>query len=101
MHGMPRTEHPTLQNNKVKNNIILQSLSGADLVIYNAPPVTGGNVVDYNLYIRPDGNPQISWTSSSSYAVNFTSLASFSQATGLEQHSLISNSLSMVLSPST
>ena len=79
----------------------MQSLLGADLVVYNAPPVTSGNTADYNLYIRTSGAPQISWTNSSGYPVNYTSLTSLFQATGMEQHSLLSNSSNMVLSPDT
>jgi parallel beta-helix repeat protein len=98
LHGMPREEHPTLQDNKVKNNIIAESQSGADLVVYSKLPVTGGNMVDYNLYIRRDGKPRISWTNNTGYAINYIDLVSFNKASGLEEHSLISNSVITVLS---
>ena len=52
LHGMPRQEHPTLENNMVRNNIISES-QFVDFIIYNNLSAAMGNYSDYNLF---DGN---------------------------------------------
>jgi len=92
LHGMPRSEHPSLSNNEVKNNIIVQN-SIADFVLYSDPTSAINNTSDHNLYYRSDGTVKISFTKNTGYDVNFTNLQSFFSATTLEQHSLLANPL--------
>ena len=84
LHGMPREDHPTLQNNIVRNNIISES-QFVDLIIYNNPSVTSGNTSDYNLF---DENLRITYTSDTGYYPNYTTLSDFAKDTGHEVHSL-------------
>jgi parallel beta-helix repeat protein len=92
MHGMPRADHPSLRNNRIRNNIMSESTM-ADLVMYTNPATTAGNSSDYNLYYRPDQTVRISWTKGSGYDVNYRSLAAFAAATGNETHSLVGDPL--------
>jgi parallel beta-helix repeat protein len=86
LHGMPRPEHPSLKNNKIRNNIISDS-NYVDLIIYSHPATTAAETSDYNLYHRSDGSVRIAVTTSPSYDINYTDLRSFSSATGQERHS--------------
>jgi parallel beta-helix repeat protein len=93
LHGMPRKEHPTLRNNKVRNNIIAES-GMVDLVVYDHPSATKGNVTDHNLYYpREKKGVKIAWTGNSDYKVNYTDMRRFAKDTGNEAHSLIANPL--------
>ena len=92
VHGMPRADHPTLQYNKIRNNILHNSQL-VDLVLYNNSSITVSNTSDYNLFSQSDGVPRISWTNNSGYAVNYRDLNSFSAISGHEMHSLFSNPL--------
>ena len=87
LHGMPRQEHPTLNNNIVRNNILSEN-QVVDFVIYTTPSETSGNSSDFNLYYRSDGTIKISWTNQPGYEVNYTDLNSFSANTGQEKNSL-------------
>jgi parallel beta-helix repeat protein len=84
LHGMPRAEHPILQYNIVRNNIISQSQL-VDLIIYNNPSVASGNTSDYNLF---DGSLRITYTPDTGYYPNYTTLSDFARDTGQEVHSL-------------
>jgi parallel beta-helix repeat protein len=95
LHGMPRAEHPTLQDNIVRNNIISES-QFVDLIIYNNPSVASGNTSDYNLF---DGNLRITYTPDTGYYPNYTTLPDFARDTGQEVHSL--NALPKFKSPAT
>lgn len=86
VHGLPRPEHPQLRNNRLRNNIIAESVT-ADLVIYHHPPETAGNSSDYNRYYRRAGKAKLSWTRTHRYDVTHDTLESFSRETGLEAHS--------------
>jgi parallel beta-helix repeat protein len=92
LHGMPRADHPSLRNNRIRNNIMSESTM-ADLVMYTNPATTAGNSSDYNLYYRPDQTVRISWSNRSGYNVNFLSLLAFAAATGNETHSLVGDPL--------
>ena len=84
LHGVPRPEHPFLQNNTVRNNIISGSQYD-DLIIFHDPSIATGNTSDYNLF---DGNIKIAFTPDAGYYPNYTTLASFTSDTGQEVHSL-------------
>ncbi|AJE02807.1 hypothetical protein GPICK_04995 [Geobacter pickeringii] len=86
VHGLPRPEHPELRNNRLRNNIIAESVT-AELVIYHHPPETAGNSSDYNRYYRRGGSARISWTHTPRYDITHHTLESFSRETGLEAHS--------------
>jgi parallel beta-helix repeat protein len=83
LHGMPRADHPTLENNTLRNNIISNS-KWIDLVAFTGTGATG-NSSDYNLY---DGNLRISLTTNIDYKINYTNLSDFTRDTGQEVHSL-------------
>lgn len=87
LHGMPRSEHPTLQHNTIRNNIISQS-TVVDLVIYDDPKTTLKNSSDYNLFFSKDKILKLSWSKSTGYDITHTNLEAFSKATGQEIHSL-------------
>ncbi len=86
LHGLPRTEHPELRNNTVRNNIIADSRT-ADLVIYHRPPEASGNGSDHNLFHRQSGGVKISYTTDGRYGVTHERLASFAADTGQDRHS--------------
>ena len=92
VHGMPRSEHPALCNNAVKNNIISDSIQ-ADLVVYVDPLNPCSNTSDYNLYFQQVGTVKISWTTNSGYAINHSNLNSLTTQTGQESHSMIADPL--------
>jgi len=92
LHGMPRADHPSLKNNRIRNNIISES-NMADLVMYTNPANTAGNSSNYNLYYRPDQTARISWSNSSGYNVTYQNLPAFAAATGNETHSLVGDPL--------
>ena len=92
VHGLPRPEHPTLNNNRVLNNIISESRL-VDLVLYKNPGTGKGNIFDYNLYFRRDKGVRISWTGNTGYGVTHTDLRGFAAASGQETHSLTADPL--------
>ena len=94
VHGMPRTGHPSLKNNVIRNNIIGES-SFAHLVMYSNSVTATGNTSDYNLFLPDMGLIKISWTSigGSDYEVNFTDLTSFSSATQQDANSIAQDPL--------
>jgi parallel beta-helix repeat protein len=85
VHGVPRSEHPRLDRNEVRGNVIGRSRD-VDLVMYVGPEATG-NASDFNLFYRPDGGVRIAWTTTASFGVTHRDLAAFSAATGQERHS--------------
>ena len=88
LHGMPRSEHPTLMNNIVRNNIIGES-GLVDLVLYSDPIKASGNTSDYNLFYRSDNTVRVSLTPTTGYNVNYRNIP----VTGNEQHSRAMNPL--------
>ena len=87
IHGLPRAEHPTLNNNRVLNNIVSESRL-VDLVFYKNAEKARGNSSDYNLYYRRDKGVKISWTGNRDYGITHTNLRTFAKASGQETHSL-------------
>ena len=86
IHGEPRSEHPTLSGNRALNNILADN-TYADFVQYVGQGASG-NTSDYNLFQRTNGTVRISYSSDSSYGINYTNLKSLSAATSQETHSL-------------
>jgi parallel beta-helix repeat protein len=87
VHGLPRSEHPSLNNNRVINNIISESRQ-VDLVFYKNAETARENSSDYNLYFRRDKGAKISWTGTKGYAVTHTNLRAFAADSAQETHSL-------------
>jgi len=94
IHGLPRAEHPSLENNTIRNNIISEN-DLVDLVLYSGSLPSAGNTTDYNLYFRSDGTAKISLTNTPGYDVNYRDYKLFSSATGQEIHSLSADPLWM------
>jgi len=92
VHGMPRTEHPSVKNNVVMNNIIGENHS-IHLLMCSDSVMGSGNKSNYNLFVPDGGNVKISWTNTESYYTNFTDLESFSTATQQDKNSLAGNPL--------
>jgi parallel beta-helix repeat protein len=86
VHGLPRPDHPSLDSNRVLNNIISESRL-VDLVLYRNGTTATGNLSDYNLFSRRDKGVKISWTENKGYGVTHTSLRAFATASGQETHS--------------
>ena len=87
VHGLPRAEHPTLNNNRIINNIISESRL-VDLILYKNEATAKGNTSDYNLFSRDNDGVKISWTDTQSYNVTHTTLSAFVKDTGYDVHSL-------------
>lgn len=85
LHGLPRPEHPTLEGNQVRGNVIRAS-GKADLVVY-AGPGASGNTSDGNRFESSDGRVRISWTTTERYDVTHQDLPSFAAQTGQDRHS--------------
>lgn len=87
VHGLPRPEHPTLNNNQIINNIISESKL-VDLILYKNKETAKGNSTDYNLYSRRDKGIKISWTDDNGYGITHTNLRTFVADSEQEMHSL-------------
>jgi parallel beta-helix repeat protein len=86
VHGMPRAEHPLLQDNTVRDNIIAES-GASDIVVHSQAPHATGNTSDHNLYYRRAGGVKITWTESGRYGVTHEDLGALSRSTGQERRS--------------
>ena len=87
VHGLPRPDHPTMDNNRVLNNIISESRL-VDLVLYRNNTTAVGNRSDYNLFFRKDKGVKISFTGNKGYGVTHTNLRAFAKVSGQEVHSI-------------
>lgn len=85
LHGLPRREHPALEGNQVRGNVIRAS-EKADLVVYVGPGASG-NASDGNRFESSDGRVRISWTRTERYDVTHRDLAAFAAETGQDRHS--------------
>ena len=92
VHGMPRSEHMSLKNNIIRNNIIGKS-SKAHLVMYTNPITATDNTSDFNLFFSKNSSVKISWTKTKNYHVNFNNLESFSSETFQDINSIADNPL--------
>jgi len=92
IHGMPRAEHPTLNDNLIYNNILSES-SSVDLVVYSNSQNAVGNRSDFNLFTRQDQTVSISWTVNASHSINYRQLGLYQDGTGQDRNSLVVASL--------
>jgi hypothetical protein len=82
---MPRSEHPRLDANQVRRNVVARS-ADADLVLY-AGAEADGNASDENRFVPAGGRVKLSWTRTERYDVTHRDLAAFAAATGQDRHS--------------
>lgn len=87
VHGIPRAEHPRLDRDQVRRNVVARSAE-VDLVLY-AGAEAAGNASDENRFVPAGGLVKLSWTRTGRYDVTHRDLAAFAAATGQDRHSSV------------